>query len=168
MRYAVAELCKYAVPVLCGVEVILLIAYLTFFYQFPEAYIPQKVPSGNMDVHAVTASALQSNADLLVTIAIALTALFGFSISNFIQNDTIIRDIGVVLMTLFGFSLTFVFVYAYGVYHAIVIQTEHDEFRIDKIDPLVNSETHFVMLCAVLSVGAFCWRCTAEFDSGEA
>jgi hypothetical protein len=158
---------KYAVPLMCGAAVILLIVYLARFYTFTSDY-PHAVPSGNMDAHAITAGALQANADLLTTIALTLTALFGFSVNNYFANDNYTRYISMVLTTVFGFSLTFVFVNAYAVYHAIAVQTDLNVFYLARIEPLINTETRWVIACAILSVTAFCWRCTQIFNNGDA
>jgi hypothetical protein len=165
-RGAILERIKYAVPILCGGSVLLLLAYLAKFYALPLDYMPDNVPSGNMDAHAITAGALQSNADLLTTVAIALSALFGFGVNIHLQNDNIYRYIGIVLITIFGFILTFVFVYAYAVYNTIAVQADHNVFYLHKIEPLINSETSCVMACAVLSVIVFCWRCTKVIGNG--
>ena len=158
---------RYAVPIVCGVIFILLILYLALFYTLPLDYQPDKVPSGNMDAHAITAGALQANADLLTTVALALSALFGFSINIHLGNHAIDRNISFLLLTIFGLSLTFVFVYAYAVYHAIAIQADHNVFYLSKIDPLINNETRCVMLCAGLSIIAFCWRCIKMLNNGD-
>jgi hypothetical protein len=157
---------KYVVPLLCGAAVISLIVFIAFFYTFTSDY-PHDVPSGNMDAHAITAGALQANADLLTTIALTLAALFGFSVSSYLTSDNYTRYIGMVLVTVFGFSLTFVFVNAYAVYHAIAVQTDLDVFYLDRIEPLINDETKWVIICAILSVSVFCWRCTKIFNIGE-
>ena len=157
---------KYVVPLLCGASVLLLIGYLAFVYTLPLDYKPDSVPSGNMDAHAITASAIQSNADLLTTIAIALSALFGFSVSIHLRDDTIWRYVSIVLITFFGILLTFVFVSAYAVYNAIAVQADHNVFYLYRIEPLINNETSYVMMCAVLSVSVFCWRCTKFVSDG--
>lgn len=157
---------KYTVPLLCGAAVIALIIYLSFFYTFSPGYLPD-IPSGKMDVHAITAGALQANADLLNTIALALSALFGFSVSIHFGVDNLARYIGMILTTGFGFSITFVFVNAYNVYHSIAIQTDHDVFFLDRIEPLINNQTTWVMVCAGLSVAAFCWRCMKIIHNGD-
>jgi hypothetical protein len=148
---------KHAVPLLCGAAIISLIVYLALFYTLSSDY-PHAVPSGNMDAHAITAGALQANADLLTTIALALAALFGFSVSSYLTDRNWSRYGGMILTTVFGVSLTFVFVNAYAVYHAIAVQTDLGVFYLDRIDPLINQETWWVIVCAILSVSVFCWR----------
>jgi hypothetical protein len=157
---------KYAVPLLCGAAVISLIVYLAFFYTLPSDY-PHTVRSGNMDTHAITAGALQANADLLTTIALALAALFGFGVNAYLTSGSYSRYAGMVLTTVFSISVTFVFVNAYAVYHTIAIQTDLDVFYLDKIEPSINHETWWVVFCAILSVGVFCWRFTNISNDGD-
>jgi hypothetical protein len=163
--YPTKSTVKYLVPLLCGVAVVALILYLAFFYTFSPGYLPN-VPSGKMDVHAITAGALQANADLLTTIALALSALFEFSVSIHFSADNLARYLGMILTTGFALSITFVFVNAYNVYHSIAVQTDHDVFFLDRIEPLINDQTMWVMVCAGLSVVAFCWRCVKIIRSG--
>jgi heme/copper-type cytochrome/quinol oxidase subunit 3 len=103
-----------------------------------------------MDAHAITASALQANADLLTTIALALAALFGFSVNAYLVGGNYSRYIGMILTTIFGISVTFVFVNAYAVYHAIAVQADLSVFYLDKIEPLINYETRWVVVCSIL------------------
>ena len=130
------------------------IYYISFQYKFPD-FIPAHVPpggTGNMDAHAITASALQETAGLMVTISLALSALFGFGVSKFIGDDSIIGYICLVLTAVFGISLAAVMLFAYNVYYAIIAQSDLNVFFLDMIDPLLTIEIQWLMSCAVLSV----------------
>ena len=105
-----------------------------------------------MDAHAITASALQETAGLMVTISLALSALFGFGVSKFIGDDSIIGYICLVLTAVFGISLAAVMLFAYNVYYAIIAQSDLNVFFLDMIDPLLTIEIQWLMSCAVLSV----------------
>ena len=116
---------------------------------------------------AITASAIQESAGLMVTISLALTAVFGFSVSKNFDENNLNSHASIVLTTIFGVSLTFVMVYAYGVYFfAITAQSDGGIFFLDKINPLLTSETRWLMVCAVLSILALCWRCTKGLRGG--
>jgi hypothetical protein len=166
LRFQMNTEIKFAVPLLCGVAIVSLIVYLALFYTLPSDY-PHDVPSGNMDAHAITAGALQANADLLTTIALALAALFGFGVGNYLTGHSYSRYAGMILTTFFGICLTFVFVSAFAVYHAIAVQSDLGIFYLDRIDPLINQETRWVIVCAILSVAVFCWRFTIVNHTGD-
>jgi hypothetical protein len=156
---------KYVIALLSWLVFAMLLCYIAFFYTFTDI-IPEHVPENigsDMAAHAIT---LQESAGLLVTISLALAALFGFSISKTFDENTLSAHISMVLTTIFGVSLTLVIMYAYGVYYAITVQTDRGLFFLDKIDPFLRNEIRWLMACAVLSISVLCWRCMKGLRGG--
>jgi uncharacterized membrane protein AbrB (regulator of aidB expression) len=153
---------KYIVAVASTSVFVLIFLYLAFFFSWIPA-IPEVYPAGlagqHMDAHVITASAFQENANLLVTLSLALTALFGFGIGkNFDSNSTELY-LSVFTSVIFGICLTFVSVYAYGVYRAIAIQSDNNLFFAGTIESILTVETRWTFACAVLAIIAVGWRC---------
>jgi hypothetical protein len=154
---------RYTGSIVCGVALIALLTYLGFAFSI-DSGIPEVVPANivnqHMDVHAITASALQENANLLITISLALGALYSFGVSKNFEVENSHFFITLFLTVIFGVCLTFVVVYAFGVYHNIAIQTDRGVFFPENIESLLSVETRWTFACAALTVIVFCWRCT--------
>jgi hypothetical protein len=160
---------KYIVAMISAAIFIVFLFYLSVFYNWPPA-LPDHYPSGlvgsNTDAHAITAGALQEAAGLLVTISLALTALFGFSIGGSFDTDDYKLYISVLTSVVFGICLTLVFVYAYGVYHAIVVQSDNNLFFAELVEHILTVETRWTFVCGVLTIAAFCWKCVRPSRMG--
>lgn len=159
---------KY-VSIISGAVFIAFLLYLLVLYNWPPA-IPDHYPSGlvgsNTDAHAITAGALQEAAGLLVTISLALAALFGFSIGKNFDSDNLQLHLSILMSVVFGICLTLVFVYAYGVYRAIVIQSDNNLFFAELIEHSLTVETRWAFACGALTILAFCWRCIGVIEMG--
>jgi hypothetical protein len=142
-------------------------AILVLFFNLesgiPDFY-PPDIAKVHMDVHAITAIALQENAGLLVTVALALAALYSFGVSRNFDADNLEFYCSLIITVIFGICLTFVVVYAYGVYRAIAIQTDGNVFFAVGIESLLTVETRWTFACAVLTIFVFCWRCTKVYN----
>jgi heme/copper-type cytochrome/quinol oxidase subunit 3 len=154
---------KYIISIASGIILILFIGYLGVFFTFdsgiPDVY-PPDIAKQHVDVHAITASAFQENAGLLVTVALALGALYSFGVSRNFDVDNFEFYITLALTVIFGICLTFVIVYAYEVYRAIAIQTDRNLFFSQNIESILTTETRWTFACATLTIVTFCWRCT--------
>jgi hypothetical protein len=103
---------------------------------------------------------LQESAGLLTTLSLALAALFGFSVGKTFDVDNWQLYVSIILTIAFAVCLTFVSVYAYGVYRAIAVQTDRGVFFAENIESLLTIETRWTFVCAGLTIITFCWRCT--------
>jgi hypothetical protein len=135
---------KYISSAISAAVFVLFILYLSFFYNWPPA-IPEHYPLNlvgqNIDAHAITASALQEGAGLLVTISLALAALFGFAVGKNFDTDKIDLYISLTMSEIFGICLTFVFANAYAIYHAIAIQSDNNLFFAELIESILTVQT---------------------------
>jgi hypothetical protein len=154
---------KYIVAIISGTVFIVFFLYLSVVYNWPPVlpdHYPPDLVGSNTDAHAITAGALQEAAGLLVTISLALTALFGFSIGGSLDTDTSELYISVMMSVVFGMCLTLVFVYAYGVYHAIAVQSDNNLFFAVLVEHILTVGTRWTFACGLLTILAFCWKCT--------
>jgi hypothetical protein len=152
---------KY-VSMISGAVFVAFLLYLWIFYTWPPAipdHYPPSLVGSNTDAHAITAGALQEAAGLLVTISLALTALFGFSIGKNFDSHNAQLHISILMSVFFGICLTLVFVYAYGVYRTIAIQSDNNFFFAELVENSLTVKTHWTFACGALAVLAFCWRC---------
>lgn len=153
---------RYTVPIVFGVFLVALIIFVTFSYNLgdvvPTNY-PKDIVGKNMDAHAVTAGALQETAGLLTTISLALAAVFGFSVASYFEIKDHNFYVGVILSALFAICLVLVFLYAYGTYRAIAIQTDQGVFFAEIVGSFLTTEALWMVGCSIITIFAFCWRC---------
>jgi hypothetical protein len=135
--------------------------YIMWFHEWLPV-LPKVVPPDLRewkDQHAATASALQENANLLMTLALATAAFFGFGVGDNFATKNGVMALSLLFVALFAASLAFVGLYAFGIYRAIALQTDQGMFFLGPIDHLLTIQTRWVMVCSIQAVIAFAWRC---------
>jgi hypothetical protein len=147
------------------ITLVLLIGYIGLLHQWAPP-IPSDMPSlvkknFEMEGKVAAASAIQEQTGLLTTLLLAVTAFFAFAISKHLDTFKNPMGAAVLLAAVYCVPLAVQTLCAYGTYRTIAIQLDGGYFFLSRVSDLILWQTRCLIICVVLSCGAFFWRCFA-------